>query len=218
MAAKSTKGVKICVAGLDAAYTSVIPTAITKAKPAVVTLASTTGMVAGDVAKFASGATGFPELDGKAWILGTVTATTVALLGSDTTGSTGTLVGSPTMLHAEVADMTCLCLSEFTPNVDTPTTISTATFCDPNASIPSQVVQAGTVAIAGFVDITSADYQMLLKADDDGLERVIRVELPTNGYLIAPGIVSGLNWALPIDGAQGFNATITLTSKFRHLY
>lgn len=218
MTAKSTKGVKICVAGLDADYTSVIPTAITKAKPAVVTLASTTGMLAGDVVKFSSGATGFPELDGKAFVLGTVTATTVVLLGSDTTGSTGTLAGSPTMLHAESTDMTCLCLSEFTPNVDTPSTISTATFCDPNASIPSQVVQAGTVTIGGFVDVTSTDYQMLLKADADGLERIIRIELPTNGYLIAPGIFSGMNWQLPIDGAQGYTGLITLTSKMRHLF
>ena len=222
MTATSTKNTKISLSGAASTFVSLIPTAISKAKPAVVTVASVTGLTAGDLVKIPAGGTGFSELDGQTFIVGVVNTgpNTFTLLGSNTTGSTGTLVGSPTLSYAPVAtmsSMTCT-LREFTINVETPGTISAATFCDPSATIPNTIVQAGTVSIVGNIDILDAGYTNLLTAVDDGLERILKVELPSNGYLTAPVIVSSIGWSVPIDGIQDFNGQFTLKSKFKHRY
>lgn len=220
MAAISTKGLKVCMSGLDAVATKLTPTAITKAKPAVVSVASVAGMAAGDVIRIKSEATGFTELDNKVWVVGTVNAgpNTFTLLGSDTTLSTGTLAATPSVSHYDTADMTCICFSEFTPNVNTPGTVSVATYCDLTASITNAVVEAGTITARGYVNITEAGYKFLIDAESDAGERMVRVALPNNGYLTAPVTVSSISWEMPIDGAQAFTANMTMATKMKHLF
>jgi len=216
MGASSSKGLKIYTTLGAAIPTSLIPTAITNAEPAEVTAADTTGMADGDVVNCVL--TGFTELDGKSFIVGELTGTSFTLLGSDTSASTGILDVSPTIDHYAVADMQLLCLSSLELNVDEPGTVSTATYCDPSSTIPSAVQAAGTLAFAGFVDINDADYIELLEAVEDGEERIIRIDLPSNGYLIAPGTFSNIVWDLPLDGAIGYSGTIILSSKMRHVF
>jgi hypothetical protein len=79
-------------------------------------------------------------------------------------------------------------------------------------------IAAGTMAIAGFVDITGTDYTEILAADLDGKKRIFRVTLPDNGFLIAEGTIGGLTWQVPLDGAIAFSATITLASAPKHRY
>jgi len=114
--------------------------------------------------------------------------------------------------------MICLCLSSLTFNMDEAGTISTATYCDPSASIPSAVQSAGSLSFAGFVDIKSVDYAELLLAQDDGIQRIVRIMLPGNGYLIAPINFSSIGWDLPLDGAIGYTGSGVLASKMRHLF
>ena len=220
MTATSTKNTKIYLSGIPSTFVTQVPTAITKAKPAVATFPATTMFATGDIIKIPSGGTGFTELDGQTFTVGIVTATTIQLLGSNTTGFTGTLIGSPTVSHAPFSSYSAMActLSEFTINVETPGTISTATFCDPTGSIPNTVVQAGTVTFTGNIDIADASYAGLITAEADGLERWLRVDLPGNGYLIAPVIVASIGWAVPLDGVQAFNGSFTLKSKFKHRY
>lgn len=226
--ASSTKGTTVSVLKGSATAASLTPTAISKAAPAVVTVASVTGISAGDLIKFpasgATGASGFSELDGKTWVVGTVTtgANTFTLLGSDTTASTGTLAASPSISHyadaTKMVALTCL-VGEFTLNDETPNTVSVPTFCDPSATIPSQVVGAGTVDINGYIDVLDAGYKELHAAKADGLERTWRVKLGNSqGYLVMAGILSKLTPGVPIDGANGFAGTITLSSAYRHLF
>lgn len=226
MAATSTKNTQICMAAKTPTGAAIVPTAIAPGTGgnAAITVASTTGIVAGDVIKFptanTTGAAGFPELDGKTFVVGSVTGTTINLVGANITGTTGTLAGSPSLTHYAAADWTCLCLSEFSINPGSPSTISTATFCDPTASVPSSVVEAGTISIAGY-DVSSTDYKAILAADLDGVSRIFRVTLPNttvNGYLVFEGVVSALSYTVPIDGALGYSATITLAGKVRHQF
>jgi hypothetical protein len=219
MSAKSTKGVQICIS--DPNTTNQIPltvTAVSKAKPAVLTVDATAGVVEGAPILIPVGGTGFPELDGKTWIASAVTATEVTLIGSDTTASTGILAATPIVNVIPSSDMTCLCLSVFTINNETPGTVDVGTYCDPSATLPSIKVPASTVNFEGFVDIDSADYLALLAASEDGMERIMRVTLPNNGYLVAPVIISSLGWSFPLDGAQSFVGTAQLTSKFKHIF
>jgi len=224
--AHSTKGQKAFVLKGSATAAPLTPTAISKAAPAVVTVASVTGISAGDLITFPAtgqaGASGFSELDGKTWVVGTVTtgANTFTLLGSDTSASTGTLAGSPSISHyANATKMVSACFSEITLNVEAPNTVSVATFCDPTATIASNVVGAGTVDIAGFVDVSDAAYVELHKAYADGVARKWLVQMAdSQGYIVMEGVLSQLVIGMPLDGAYGFTGTITLSTKYRHLF
>ena len=221
--AYSTKGTKVCVLTGAATATSGTPTAISKAAPASVTVASTSALKIGDLvtipATGVTGCTGFPELDGKSWIVGNVTGTTFTLLGSDTKSSTATLAAGASMKFYGDADFACLCLSSITFNPESASNVSVATFCDPTATIPSQVVGSGTVDIAGFVDIDDAGYKELMLAYADGKARDWRITLGNDqGYIMLNGILSALNIDIPIDGATGYNGTISLSSRYRHLF
>lgn len=217
MSAKSSKGLKICITKGSATPSNVVATAISNAKPAVVLIASTTGMKDGDIVVPKD--TGFSELDGKAFVVGSlIVDTSFALVGSDTSVSTGTLVGTPKIDHYPESDMECLCLSSLTMNADDPGTIDTGTYCDPSASLPSAAVSAGTLSFAGFVNIADADYQELLVASDDGVQRQLRIMLPNNGNLVAPVTFSNIVWDLPLDGAIGYSGTAVLGSKLRHVF
>jgi hypothetical protein len=140
----------------------------------------------------------------------------IELIGADTTGATPPSVFTGT---AKVfTEFTNLCLNALAINAETPGTVSVGTYCDPTASIPSVVVQAGTLTFGGYVDVTSEDYPALLAATDDGLTRMIRIELPANGWIVAPIIVSQITWELPLDGAISFTGTATLGSKPAHRF
>lgn len=216
MSAKSTKGLSIWLSKGSATPTELTPTAATKAQPCVVSC-TTTGVKDGDIV-FVNG-TGLASIDGKAWVVANQGATSIDLLGSDTSNDPGTFsAGGATVKHYATGDMVRLCLSSITVNVDDPSTVQVGTFCDPTASLPSQVQSAGTVSVAGFVDTTSADYQELLVAADDSLQRYIRINLPNNGYLVAPVTFSSISWDIPLDGAVAFSGTGVLGSKFAHQF
>jgi len=216
MSSRSTKGLEIYISKASASPTDVSPTAITKANPAEVT-ATTTGIVDGDLVTFSG--TGLESLDGKTFPVTNVTATTFDVVGGDTSNDTGTFSSSTAKAdHYAKGDLVKLCLASLTINADEPSVISTATYCNPTASVPSQVVSAGTLGFTGYVDINAADYPELLEAVEDGLPRVMRITLPSNGYLIAPITLSSMTYDLPIDGAQGYSGTAVLGSKMVHRY
>ena len=215
MGATSTKDLRILITTADAVGESLIPTAITSAKPAVITVTNT--LADGDVVFCIN--TGFPELDGKYFMVASASGTEFTLLGSDTAGSTGALAVSPTVsAYDQTEDMVSLCLATITLNVDEPGTVSVATFCDPSATIASAVSQAGTLSFTGFVDILDEDYQELLLAENDGVERVMTIELPSNGYLVAPMTFTSISWDLPVDGATGYSGTAVLATKMVHQF
>lgn len=217
MSAKSSKGLTICITTGASTPTNIVATAISTAKPAIVSIASTTGMADGDIVVCKS--TGFTELDGKSFIVANMVAdTTFELLGSDTTGSTGTLATTPTIDHYAVSDMECLCLSDLGMNQDEQATIAVGTYCTPSASIVSAAGSAGTVTFSGYVNIADKDYKELLLAGEDGKMRYIRIMLPTNGYLLAPVTFGSMAFSLPLDGAISYTGTGVLGSKIRHLF
>jgi hypothetical protein len=226
MTAHSTKDTKICVLKLSAIANAITPTAITKASPPVVTLAAVTGMAAGDLIKFpdstAVGASGFPELDGKSWIIGSVdsTAKTFTLIGADTTTSTGTLAAGVSLSHYTAANFLCICKKS---DIEIPAaeknTVATPTFCDPSATVMSQTSDPGTVTIDGYVDVNSAEYKELYLASQDGQARDWRITIGgAQGYLVFNGPMSGLGWNIPIDGATEYSGNVVLTSAARHLF
>lgn len=213
--AYSTKGLTAFLEKGGTTRTALVPTAISKAAPAVVTVANS--LAVGDPV-FCSN-TGFRELDDKWWIASAVTAAGISLLGSDTTNSVDVLDVAPTMEAVPTPNMVQLCVATATPNATTPGSISVGTFCDPTASLPAAATDAGTLTMTGFVDIADEGYQELLKAEDDAISRAFEVIFPQNqGYLISPIIISSVTWDLPLSGGIGWTISGTMGSKPEHRF
>ena len=214
--AYSTKGLQIWFG--DTVVTTVTPTAITKAKPAVVTAAAITALD-GDVAYMAS--TGFPELDGKYFTLSGVTATSMTLVGSNTTDSDGTLAGTPKIEVTEKSDLIDLsCIAKtIVFNRDAPASVAAGTYCDPSLSIASPIVPPTSVELTGNINIADPAYRELLDATEDGLTRVVDIVLPFGqGDIVGPATTTVVNWDLPVDGVQGFSATMSYSSAPAHRF
>ena len=140
-------------------------------------------------------------------------------MGSDTTASTASLGSTPVLTVYATDDVVKLCLASLAITSDAPATVSTATFCDPTASIPSAIQNAGSIAITGWIDPTCEDYREILLAEGDGAKRVFYIALPNDmGTIMCEGTMSSLTFDVPIDGALGFSATLVLASKPVHLF
>ena len=194
---------------------SLVPTGITSAAPAEVTVADTTGMADGDVVVMS--ATGFSELDGKSFVVSGLTATTFELVGSDTVGSTGVLGANPKADVISKATMVKLCLNSFEPNPGTPEEIDIGTFCKPSATLPG-VVSAGSATFGGFTDKDDNGYQELLKAEEDGNSRQLLIVPKSNGYWVAPIVVGSVTWTYPLRSASEFSFSATFGDKLRHIF
>jgi len=216
-AATNTKGLTICITKGAAAPVNLTPTAISKARPAVVTVADVGTIKAGDLAMPVG--TGFAELDGKIFVVGTPGVGTFPLMGSDTTGSTGTLGGTPKIEVDGDANLVCECFSEFSINRDAPEAIEAGTFCDPTLTVASAVAPAGTFEFTGNVNKDDPGYAELLKAEEDGLQREMKVTFPQgNGYVVAPITVTLVSWAFALDTSVQFTGAGTFNSKPKHVY
>lgn len=214
MSAFSSRGTRIYLTKGSAAVDKLAPTAISKAKPAVVTVANSAAD--GDLVMVKS--TGFSELDGKVFKVGNASGTDFELVGSDTTGSSGTLTTAPEIDHYLATDLVSLCLSSFTVNNTEPGTTSVATFCDPSASLPAATQEAGTVSIGGYVNEKDVDYLEMIMATEDGKTRLLEIVFPSHGSLVAPVTFGAMGYDIPIDGAPAWSATGVLGSKFQHLF
>lgn len=227
MAASNTKGVRVEVIKQGATATDLTPTGanITAAKPAVVEVADVTGLAEGDIIEVPNGATGMAGIDGKWFVITNIdaAANTFELLGSDTTGDTYAAGAAPALKAYPKAERQILCLSSFAINREAPETISTATFCDPSATVAGVVSSAGTVDIGGYVatDGVSNDslgYAEMIEADLDGKQRTFAIYLGTNGAIVFPGTVTGLALDVPLNGAIAWSAQIALGSTPKHLF
>ena len=217
MAASTSKGVTIDMVKTSATGTALTITAVSKAKPVVVTAANT--LADGDIVVFPQGATGLSEIDGKRFIVDNASATNFELLGADTTASTGTFAaGTKKPMAYAATDLVRMCWSSLGFNPEAPQTISVGTFCDPSAQIASTVVGAGTVDFGGYVDVSAADYIAMVMAEADGGAHEFRIALPGNGYIAFNASVSSLSIDVPLEGAVAYAGTLTLMSKPVHLF
>lgn len=214
MTAQSTEDVSIWITTGDPSKDTVA--SATKAAPSVVTVSAATETYEdGDLVYIYE--TESDNLN-QAWAAGNASGTAFTALSSNTANDTVT-VSKGSVDHYKQSDLTKLCLSAININGTEPNTISVATFCSPTATINSQVQEAGTVSMEGYVDVTSPDYPALYDAWQLGDERLLRVDLgPDQGWLVARGRVSSVNWQVPIDGAIAYTFTMTLTEAFKHCF
>ena len=182
MPIQSTKGTEFHLE--KKAATPLVPavTGITKADPPVVTVTDATGLMDDQVITIT--ASDFSSIDGIPWIIDGLSGTTFNLLGADTTDESGAL-GSPVASVLEEADLELLAPSNFDPSPGTATDESIGTFVDPEATLPG-IAAAGSYALGGFMDTSDVGYQELLLAEADGVQRILRIKLAGQKFVVAP--------------------------------
>ncbi len=218
MTVTSTTGLKIRMSKAGITPAKVVPTAISSAKPAVVTVA-TTGMADGQLVLMSG--TGFPELDGKAFIVSGLSPTEFSLTGSDTTATTGTLAATPAAVYySDTVDMIGLCTDAIDISSETSSPVGTPTFCDESAQIPGPKPGAGTWTLGLYLDVSEPGYLALLAAEADGLERQFKVTFPGgNGDLVASGVVSSVGMgSIAVGQPVQLTAVVDLKAKAVHLF
>lgn len=221
MAVFSTKGLKIKIETDPTGGGSTLSaTAITAAKPAVVSVLDVSGLVAGSLVTVAG--SGMESLDGKTFVIANLdgTGNTFELAGSDASGE-GADATEGTLAVIDLAgEMTLLCLGEIGINSEQPSSIPIGTFCDPSQTVPGAVVSAGTYDLRGYLDVQDAGYWLLHDAKADGKERHLVIEFPQNqGHLVARGTVTTMGFSeIPIDGAAAWQSQFVLASDAIHRY
>lgn len=215
----STKGLKIWMEIDESKPTEITPTVVTETKPVTVTVS------AGDMAKIVDGeaitfsGTTYPELDGKLYVISNLTATTFDLLGSDMRTTSGVAldkVNAKAMAYS-VTDLETLCLSSIDISAGSSNTIDISTFCTPGASLPGNPT-AGTMTFNGFTDIASKGYAQLLQAEADGKARVLKIDVPNNGYLIGRVTVGSVAWGVPLEGSTTYSFAATMSTPMIHVF
>lgn len=211
-------GTVFWISVLGAPTIELVPTAITKANPAVVTVDDTTGVTSGDVISFAN--TNFAALDGKSFVVGDVTATDLTILNADTTNETATLSSAnPTATVIPMATgFDKFCLSTFSREAGAADTVSVGTFCDPSATIAG-TSDAGTISFAGYMDPTEDGYLELMKAVDDKQPRTIMVELPNDlGYVVMTGTINAFSESYDLGQAISWTSGMSLKSNPNYIF
>lgn len=179
-------------------------TSLSNAKPAVATVA------AADIVLFTKGqtvvmtGTGQPTIDGRAFRVGTVGATTFEVLGSDLR-SNGTAITAGTASPVRAEDMLLFCLTSLEREVEAADPIDVSTMC--GAEQLAGTSTPGTVSIEGFVNYDELAYLEFMKAVQDGIPRAMTVDLPSKAgsgqivYMLTP---SGFTETFEVNEAASF--------------
>lgn len=217
MAKINVKGVDMYLYTGDATTTDVIPTAISDANPAVVTVADVTGIAEGMPVSFSG--TDFEELDDQLFVVGTVDggANTFEVLGADTSDSEGVLGSSPLAMVYTTTERVKVCLSSIEIAAPTVNQVDTSTFC--SESTMAGRATPGQITLGGYVEKDSDGFAEIQAADDDGLERPFLITTANdNGYFLGMITLAGLGWGIPLEGAISFTVTGSQTQKIKYVH
>lgn len=221
MPVKSVKGLTIRLMSGDATpveKTGATLVSISKADPAVVEVDDVSGISAGDPVYIEG--TGLDSIDGQWFTVGNVVtaAKTFELVGSDTTADTGTFsANGKVSLYTKTGMMEKLCLSDVDMSAGSPSEIDIGTFCNPGATLPGNA-PAGTATFSGYTDITDDGYKELLVAEADRKERLLYIEIPGNGVLVAPVVIGSVSWTVPREGSTAYSFSATMTKRMEHRF
>jgi hypothetical protein len=220
MAIINTKGVEAFIQVGSSTATDLTPTAITKTNPAEITIESIAGLSVGDVVSFTN--TGFAELDGKTFAVGTIDAVdkTFKVLGADTSQSNGALSTSGAKASVvKSLDMVKICLSSIEIGADSVNQVDVSTFCDTSAQTPGKVTP-GTITLAGYADTDDTGLAEIIKASEDQQPRSFKINLPgsNNGYIVGKITLAGLSYGVPLEGAMTYTVSGTQTTKIRWVH
>jgi hypothetical protein len=189
-------------------------------KGATTALTVTNSLSAGDFVYVTN--SGWASLDGKfgkvaASPAPTATSVTVDL---DTSGETVAFGSAAQASLLSASAWLEACVAGFDIAGGAADSISVGTFCDSSAALAG-APGAATVALTGFVDITSNGYMELIKAANDGLPRSFKFIMPQSAapgdsappVMLFNGTVSFPDQSYQTGAAAGFTCSVTLSGR-----
>lgn len=192
MAAKSSQGTRVYIWNGAAPANHVI-SAVTKASPAVVTVASATGIAVGDIV--VPKATGFKSIDDFPFRVAAVSTNDITLEDSDTTDEAGTANAGDLDEYTLVE----LCVANFTTDQPAGTTLDVTTMCDVARRTLSGLPGQGTWTANGFHDGSDASQQIAREAYRSGDDQVFRLIFRDGSGVLFAGVLNQLNIGAAVD-------------------
>jgi len=219
MSVKSIKNLTVYFRGVSSTSVDLVPTSITDANPPVVTVVDTTGATDGDVVVMTN--TGITLLDGKAFLIQSLTGTTFELIRVDMSGNTDSLGGSPMATVWPQAGYVVVAAAELTIQPPSVNTIPIGTFTDPEATLPGTPT-LGTVTVDGYMDTASTSYAQMIDMGNDGGNFAMKCEFPfSQGALVGELAFAGVTWNIPNaseGGAVGVQIQGTQAVSLSHAF
>ncbi|MGF6877366.1 phage tail tube protein [Paraburkholderia sp. MM5477-R1] len=170
-----------------------------------------------DVGKLTNGVpvlvtgTGWSSLDGQTFVLQNIDAETktATLANSDTSRETTDL--NATNAHYVLHAFIDVCAVSYQINQNAAAQIDTTTLCDDEKSYLIGFTDPGTLTFDFFIDPTDPDYQALIEAQKDGLERMFEIIYRNGAMRTLPVIVQSINESGGVDQAVQGAATLKVT-------
>lgn len=208
MAKIASTGARFILENLAAAPpTPKTATGCTKAKPAVVTLSAVTGLASGDVVRITG--SGWKSIDGIPFTVGVVAASTVELLGSNTTAEVPAWVATASLVEPNITD---ICLATFSRTTPAAASIDVTTLCDTSRKKVGGLADTGTFTFDGYWDSTDPGYIALLTASLDQKERLMGVIMSDKSAMYFQGQITGMGESVGVDQAVTFTGTGSVNS------
>ncbi len=187
-------------------------TAVTKADPAVVSIA-THGYVEGDVGRIA-GISGMTQLNDNLYVVDNPTAGTFELALTDSSGYDTFATGSPAgdgtfdpVTFSEFCELTGV--NQQDAGADT---VDVSTICSTAKEFVSGLSDSGTLTLDFHYAGLQPVQQALETAKRSGDEMAFRVTLPSDGgHVVMLGVVQQTSFAGQVNGVWTATATIKLT-------
>ena len=201
----STRGLKVFISVGSPAPTANPITSITNAKPAVVTPTTIANFANGDIVKITG--TSKDSLDNKYFEVANKAGTTFELKCSDASKETAAATtGNATPYKASETgpDLVPFCIDSFSRERPAGEVISVATFCDPQANVAGEGT-AGTISWGGPIDFCNKGFQEMMKAMEDGSERIVVLKFPNDiGSMVVPIEVNAYSESYNLNSAATF--------------
>lgn len=206
MAAKSSQGTRVFIWD-GVAPTAHAITAVSIAAPAVVTVASATGLAVGDIVVPKD--TGFKSIDGFPFRVAVVATNDITLEDSDTTDETGTVTEGSLDEYALVE----LCVANFTTDQPAGTVLDVTTMCDVARRTLSGLPGQGTWTANGFHDGADNAQQIARDAYRSGDDQVFRLIFRDASGVLFAGVLNQLNIAAAVDSPVAITLGGTINGR-----
>lgn len=191
----SSRGTKVYLGG---SLEELAITSVSKAAPAVVTLAAAPAAGEVEVGDFVSvKGTGFKSLDGKVFQVDTVALADVTLKASDTSAEAGTVTGG--LMTSSAEDMVEICFASVTRDSPAAATLDVTTLCDAERQQLTGMPNNGTWTAQGFYDPASAGQIALHEAYDMGDTRIVAIVPPDNSVIAFNTQINQLSESFAVD-------------------
>ena len=109
-----------------------------------------------------------------------------------------------------------LCLSGFDIAAATTNEVDTSTYCAESSVLGKTT--PGTITLTGYGDKEDVGLKELLRAESDGIPRLLTITLPGNlGWLIGVISIGSISWQVPLEGAVGYSANASQNSAIKFI-